>query len=115
MDLTKLVVRVLILTMPMLILPQSVFADVIPTKGKAKAAKSDVQGAMVERGIDGDDAVRLASQMTPDDAAYFSGRPERVQMVSGIMFEEWVGAAILVVGIPLGIAGTLAAIRIYGD
>lgn len=115
MELVKHVVRIVVLMTPMMILPEAVFADVIPSKAKPKGDRAQVQGAMVDRGVAEGEARTLVSQMTPDDAAYFGGSPDRVQMVSGILFEEWIGAAILVVGIPLGIYGTMAAIRTYGN
>ena len=97
------------------LLPVSAYADVIPSKSKASKAKAGVARALQERGFDANHARALAGHVSPADADYFNAAPERVQMVSGILFEEWLGAAVAALGVPLATYFLLRAADIYGD
>ena len=85
----------------------------IPTSPAQQNA--GLQETIQDRGIEAPDARSLARAVTPEDAAYFASAPERVQVVGGILFEEWAGAIVGAVGIPVATYLLLRAVDIYGD
>ena len=90
-------------------------ADVIPTSPGAADDRAALERALTDRGVAAIDARAVASTVNAPDAAYFAAAPERVQLVGGLLFEEWAGAAIAAVGIPVATYLLLRAVDIYGD
>lgn len=97
-----------------LILTPVLRADVIPAAPQA-GPKPALEQTLVERGIAAPEARSMASAASSEDAAWFEDNPERVQAVGGLLFEEWMGAAIAVVGIPLATYILLRGVDIFGD
>lgn len=89
-------------------------ADVIPTSNAA-GDRAALERTLADRGVAPIDARALASTVNGSDAAYFAAAPERVQLVGGLLFEEWAGAAIAAVGVPVATYLLLRAVDIYGD
>lgn len=90
-------------------------ADVIPTSAAAPAERAALERTLADRGLPPIDARALASGVSASDAAYFADAPERVQLVGGLLFEEWASAAIAAVGVPVATYLILRATDIYGD
>jgi hypothetical protein len=91
-------------------------ADVIPAAGPAPAApRAELAKTLQERGLAAAEARMLAERVGPEDAAWFAQDPQRVQAVGGLLFEEWAGAALAAVGIPLAVYVLLRGSDIYGD
>jgi len=80
-------------TFNLAVLVPAVRADVIPTRiatSEEREERAQVEARLNEIGLNGDQARGHVDRLLPDDVSQMAARPDSLQMVSGLWFEEWI-------------------------
>src|SRR5262245_1320186 len=71
-------------------------ADVVPArKAKADRDAAKVEERLASMGADATAARSSADRLTPGELRYFAEKPERLQNVGGISWDEFLGGVVL--------------------
>ena len=79
------------------------FADVIPSRRAEKnsATEQALKSRLEQVGLSAPEAEHQVGELTDREVAYFGQNPDRVQLVGGLYWYEWLAGATILTGIVL--------------